>query len=961
MAGTGTARNRRGRSRGLFLAGAAALGAVAFAAAVAAGSGAAPAAAGSGAAPAAAGSGSAPMAAASDGGAPLIDPREVHLADLRQLTFGGENAEAYWSPDSRELIFQSTRPPYACDQIFRMPADGSGEARLVSTGKGRTTCSYFTYPVADRILYSSTHLAGPDCPPPADRSHGYVWAIYPSYEIFSVRADGSDLVRMTDNDAYDAESTICPKDGSIVFTSTRDGDLDLYRMDADGGNVKRLTDTPGYDGGAFFSDDCTQIVWRASRPREGEELDDYRRLLGQGLVRPGQLELWVADADGTNARQVTYLGAASFAPYFFPGGERIIFSSNYGDPAGREFDLWAVNTDGTGLERITYAPEFDGFPIFSPDGRWLSFSSNRHHAKPGETNVFVARWVAGEAGAGSRGQAEARPADRFMAAVDWLADDAREGRGVGTQGLAASADWLAARFAEIGLQPAGEKGYRQPFEVASEVEVTPATTVAIDGAPLAREDFQPAGFSASASVAGEVVAAGYGITSPEHDVDDYAGVAAGGKIVVVRRFAPTGPPFDDTAVERRLSDLRYKAFNAREHGAMGLIVVDLPAGEEPPEEAPLPAPAVDSAGDAGLPVVVVSRAAGGALFAGGHRAALAVELRRQTLPAENIVGLLPAGAPDRLPGAVLIGAHYDHLGYGGHGSMDPDSHEVHNGADDNASGTAALLEAARQLAARRGELRRDVFFVAFSGEESGVLGSTYLTKHPVAGLELGHLEAMINMDMVGRLRNDRLAVLGADSAAEWRGMIDPLCRELELLCDEGGDGYGPSDQTPFYAAGVPVVHLFTGVHDDYHRASDDARLINAAGGAQVAALAADLAFAVAGRVEPLTYRAAPAPPPEGDVRSYGASLGTIPDYTGPGEGKKGVLLSGVRAGSPAEAAGIRRGDLLVALAGHPIGDIYDFVYVLRQAKPGQKATAVVERDGHRVELVVTFGESRGIR
>ena len=323
---------------------------------------------------------------------PLAHPQETHLAEIRQLTHDGENAEAYWSPDGKELIFQRTGGPHACDQIFRMPIDAPAERTLVSTGKGRTTCAYFTYPQGERILYASTHLADPECPPRPDMSQGYVWPIYPGYEIFSAALDGSDLVRLTDNDAYDAEATVCPRDGTLLFTSTRDGDLDLYRMDADGQNVKRLTDTPGYDGGGFFSADCKRIVWRASRPAEGKELEDYRRLLAQDLIRPGKLEIFVADADGSNVRQVTELGAASFAPFFHPSGEKILFSTNHGGSA-REFDIWSVDVDGGNLERITHTPGFDGFPMFSPDGTWLAFSSNRNQGKPGETNVFVARWV----------------------------------------------------------------------------------------------------------------------------------------------------------------------------------------------------------------------------------------------------------------------------------------------------------------------------------------------------------------------------------------------------------------------------------------------------------------------------------------------------------------------------------------------------------------------------------------
>ncbi len=883
----------------------------------------------------------------------LSDPREIHLQNIRQLTFGGENAEAYWAPNSQELILQSTHGTYACDQIFRLPAAG-GPMQLVSTGKGRTTCSYFFYPDAKRILYASTDLAGPNCPPPPDQSQGYVWALYPSYEIFTANPDGSDRVQLTHNQAYDAEATVCQKDGSILFTSTRDGDIDLYRMDADGGNVRRLTDTPGYDGGAFFSPDCKQIVWRASRPAPGKELDDFRALLAQGLVRPSKLELWIAEADGTHARQLTYLASASFGPSFFPDGKRIIFSSNYPDPRGREFDLWAINIDGTGLERITYAPAFDGFPMFSPDGKSLVFASNRHDAKPGETNIFVASFV------GAPQPTEEGPADRFAASVAWLADDAREGRGIGTQGLKASADWLEARLREIGLEAPGGS-YRQAFDVAYDLELAKGSGVWVDGQSLAVGDFVPAGFSASADITAEVVPVGHGIVLPEQKIDDYAGKDVQGKIVAVQRFTPEGPPFDQRDLEQKASDPRFKAFLARERGALGVIMVDAPGGEKPPEEAVLPKLEVGSGADAGLPVVTLKRAAGAALFAGGHRARIAVSLLRKTAPAENILGVVRAGSASRLPGALVLGAHYDHLGFGPYGSLEPDSHLPHNGADDNASGVAALLEAARQVVAAKGQLQRDVWFVAFAGEERGLLGSAHLMRQPVAGFDPNGLYAMVNMDMVGRMQGNQLSVLGASSAKEWESLVAPLCAKEKVECRFGGDGYGPSDQTSFYANGVPVLHLFTGVHDDYHKPSDDAERINAAGGGQVASLAADTLLALAGRPEKLSYQQVPSPPEGGDVRSYGASLGTIPDYAAAENAKQGVPLAGVRPGSPAEQAGIRRGDLLVELAGHPLANIYDFVYVLRQARPGQRATAVVERDGKRIELVVVFGENRSGR
>ena len=320
----------------------------------------------------------------------LTDPREVHLANVRQLTFDGENAEAYWSADGKELIFQSKHGDMACDQIFRMDADG-GNVRPVSNGKGRCTCSYF-FPDGKRVLYASTQLSGDACPPPPDYSKGYIWKLYSGYEIFTANPDGSDVKRITNSPGYDAEATISPDGKTIVFTSLRGGDLDLYTMRPDGSKVKRITKELGYDGGAFFSRDGKRLVWRASRPKTKEEVDAYKTLLGNSEIKPMTLELYVGDADGRNARQVTHNGAANFGPYFFPDGKRIIFASNSADPKGRDFDLWIVNDDGSGLERVTFNDSFDGFPMFSPDGKKLVFASNRGAAKRGDTNLFVADW-----------------------------------------------------------------------------------------------------------------------------------------------------------------------------------------------------------------------------------------------------------------------------------------------------------------------------------------------------------------------------------------------------------------------------------------------------------------------------------------------------------------------------------------------------------------------------------------
>ncbi len=323
--------------------------------------------------------------------ATLLDPREKHLRNLRQLTFGGENAEAYFSFAGDRLSFQSTRDGVPCDQIFVMNLDGGGLVR-VSNGEGRCTCSYFM-PGDQRVLYASTHLSGKECPPPPDRSHGYVWAVYPSYDIFTANVDGTDVRRVTDAAGYDAEATVSPDGKTIVFTSARDGDLELYTMNVDGTGVKRLTNVVGYDGGAFFSPDSKRICFRAFRPDTPEAKTKFTELLSKGLVEPRALELWVMDADGSNQKQVTKNGAANFCPFFTHDGKKLIFSSNTGDPKGREFDLFLVDIESGATEQVTFCPQFDGFPMFSPDGKRLVFASNRGGKTSGETDIFIADWV----------------------------------------------------------------------------------------------------------------------------------------------------------------------------------------------------------------------------------------------------------------------------------------------------------------------------------------------------------------------------------------------------------------------------------------------------------------------------------------------------------------------------------------------------------------------------------------
>jgi Tol biopolymer transport system component len=323
----------------------------------------------------------------------FVDPLEgeAHFeGQLQQLTFGGENAEAYLSFDETQLIFQSTRDGMECDQIFTMGRDGSNTQR-VSTGEGRTTCAFFL-PGDETILYASTHATDPGCLPPPDRSHGYVWKLYSEFDIYTSAADGSGVAPLIAGKGYDAEATVSPAGDKIVFTSTRSGDPEIYVANIDGTGVKRLTKAKGYDGGPFFSPDGTKIVYRANHPKGKEELGKYNAIIKEGLVRPTRLELFVMDADGKHSTQITDNGKANFAPFFHPDGQRIIFASNIDDPQGRNFDLYLVSIDGKTTERVTTNATFDGFPMFTRDGKQLVFASNRNNAAEGDTNVFMAQW-----------------------------------------------------------------------------------------------------------------------------------------------------------------------------------------------------------------------------------------------------------------------------------------------------------------------------------------------------------------------------------------------------------------------------------------------------------------------------------------------------------------------------------------------------------------------------------------
>jgi Tol biopolymer transport system component len=899
---------------------------------------------------------------AGDAPQPRPLPRESHLANLRQLTDGGQNAEAYWSFDGKQLVYQGFTAPGGCDQIFTMNADGS-KKRLVSTGKGRCTCAYFTKDGA-RVLFSSTHEAGAECPLKPDHAQGYVWPVYDSYKIYLSDADGKHIQSLTPQNAYSAEATLSPDGHTIVFTSDRDGDLDLYTMDLDGKNVRRVTDLPGYDGGAFFSPDGKMLCFRGWHPTDPKELAEYRDLLKRHLVRPFNMEIFVVNPDGSGLRQVTHNGAANFCPYFTPDGKRIIFASNLGDPRGINFDLYLVSLDGTGLEQVTHDPTFDGFPMFSPDGTRLVWASNRNAKAEKETNIFIADWV-------ENPKTVAPPAldvstETVKRDVHFLASDEMKGRLTGSPEGQKAARYIADQFKAAGLQPLGPGGYFQPFEFTARVTLAPGNILGLASAKdrrtyIVEKDFSPLGFSDDGDLKGlPVVFAGYGIKAPDLQHDDYAGMDVKGKAVFIYRYGPEG---DDPKSKYALYyPLRYKAMIAREAGAAALVVLSPDAKDD--EVSKLK---VDRGfGASGLTVLTARREvldrwlseAGKnlpdpkdphgsplGLEVPGVTLDVTVKLNREKASADNVVGWLPATRPTEE--TLVIGAHYDHLGMGIEGSLASQPGLVHPGADDNASGTAGVMELARGFAKvpARG---RNLLFAAFGGEELGTLGSSFFVKNPI--IPIKSMVAMFNMDMVGRLREGNLTVGGAGTSPEWKPLL-ALCNTEGLKLTLNEDGYGASDHSQFYAKSIPVLFFFTGAHTEYHRPEDKPETLDYPEEARVLRFVSRVAEGVLALPAAPPYAVAKSIGGQGAGRGFRVYLGTIPDYN---EEVKGVRLMGVRAGSPAEKGGLKGGDTIVKLGDKKIENVYDYTYALQEHKADETVPIVVLRDGEEVTLQVTF-------
>ncbi len=930
------------------------------------------------------------------------------LSHVRQLTFEAKSGEAYFSPDGQNLIFQSVResgnPFY---QIYLLSLQ-TGDVHRVSPGLGKTTCSFFR-PGTDEVLFASTHL-DPDARKKQrdeiaflaeGKTRRYSWDYDAQMDIFSSRRDGSGTKRLTEATGYDAEGSYSPDGQKIVFTSLRDAfplenlspedrkryEVDpayfaeIYLMNADGTKQTRLTKNPGYDGGPFFMPDGQRILWR--------------RFETNGVIA----DVFSMKLDGSDIQPITHFQSMSWAPYPHPSGKYIVFTSN--KLGFDNFELFIVDTEGKHEPvRVTFTDGFDGLPVFSPDGQKLCWTSTRTTDK--QSQLFLANWnhqaalvaLGLEGGVPEASSTEAKtesasglsPEIRAKDArtlVEYLASDALEGRKTGEAGARKAGEYIAAQLREFGLKPlpmnlSHSEPYYDSFEFTSGVSVVTentflqmntrgATTRFADG-----EGFRPLSFSANGAVEGLVIFVGYGLSiagkgSPGYD--SYEGLDVTNKIVLALRYVPESVEPARRQELNRYAALRYKAMVAREHGAKGLLIVTGPNSPHAGELIPLASDGTSPGSEilaASVTSEVADRLLAGsgkslkdlqnsldhenphaekALVLSNSAVKLSIQLERQKKRDRNVLAMLPGALNEY----VMVGAHYDHLGHGD----DTDSRQhkdeagqIHHGADDNASGVAAVLELADYFAALHATLKRGIIFAFWSGEEMGLLGSAHFADEPI----VSNVVAYVNFDMVGRLREDKLILQGTGSSHIWSKLAERrnIPAGFNLTLQE--DPYQPSDTTSFYPKGVPVLMFFTGNHDDYHRPTDQADKLNYEGLERITkfagAIVQDLAT-LDERPDYLKVARSNAPGARDALRVY---LGTIPDYA---TEVKGVKLSGVRPGSPAEKGGLQGGDVLVEFAGQKVANIYDYTYALDAAKIGQPLKIRVQRLGQELELTVT--------
>ncbi len=916
------------------------------------------------------------------------------ISGTKQLTFvGPRSGEGYFSADGKQMVFQSEReagnPFY---QIYLMNL-ANGQTTRVSTGSGKTTCAWI-HPTQKKVMFSSTHL-DPQFKNKIQeeletrknpQKHKYSWSYDETFDIFETDWNGKNIKRLTKEKGYDAEGAYSPDGKKIVFASNRAGYtetlspeeqkifaqdpsymMDIYTMNADGSNVKRLTNVKGYDGGPFFSSDGKQITWRRFTPN------------GQSA------EIYVMDADGGNQRAVTKLGAMSWAPFFHPSGDYLIFTSNV--LGYSNFELFIVDAKGEkDPVRVTYLDGFDGLPVFSPDGQKISWT--RRNEK-GESQIYLADWDDARARE-LLGLDVKAPEVKTLSGADinqkdlkawasYLASEALAGRATGSPQEVAYTQKLAKAFQDMGLKPAEGQSFLVPFEFTSGVSLGANNSFVLKSDQKefsfrVNEDFIPLSFSKVGNFPASPVAfAGYGIKAPAGEnqpaYDAYQNLDVSGKWVLVFYDIPENIANDRRIFLNTYSRIHHKALVAKTAGAIGLLVVKGPNSFNQ-KLFKLQYDGANS--ESSIPVLNISQTAAEALLQRTGKSlkewqtlndkgeihssqierievASQIDLQFQKSQGHNVVAKLEvAGAKT----SVMFGAHGDHLGRGEMGSSlakDGEKEAIHYGADDNASGVSAVMEIAKSISHQKKsgklQLKQNLLFAVWSGEEIGLLGSSHYLKNRKGE----KITAYLNMDMVGRLR-EQLLVQGVGSATEWKSKLEMLAPTSDLYLSQQEDPYVPTDGMQFYMNGVPSVTFFTGSHAEYHSPRDRVSTLNFVGLQKIANLVQKLGLNLAGQNKPLTYQKVESSQRKLEGRSFRIFLGTIPDYTQ--EGVKGVKISGTSKDSPAEKAGLKAGDVILELNNTKIENIYDYVYCLQAMKANVETPMKISRQGQVVDLKI---------
>ncbi|MCB9025385.1 MAG: M28 family peptidase [Bdellovibrionaceae bacterium] len=928
-----------------------------------------------------------------------VDPHGF-LKDFKPFTIAGKRTgEGYFSADGTHFVFQSERE--ANNPFYQIYLTNlvSGQTQRVSTGYGKTTCAW-VHPSNKKVIFASTH-GDPQTRKimkeeidfrNSGKKRRYSWDYDEQYDIYSASADGKNIKNLTHVRGYDAEGAYSPNGDWIVFSSNRHAYsdklseedkkklqedpslfLDIYLMKSDGSQVRRLTETLGYDGGPFFSPDGKKIVWR-------------------NFETNGQVaEIYTMNLDGTDKKQITRLKSMSWAPYFHPSGDYIVFTTNR--HGYKNFELYIVDAAGEKEPvRISYLEDFDGLPVFTPDGNHLTWTRRAQ----GISQIFISDWDDNKA----RKLLSLPPSPiktyelsykiqkkDMERTVNYLASPGLKGRKAGSPEELLYTKNLEDLFKSYGLNPGFNNSYIHEFEFSAGAElgknnrmVSTSEDVKFD----LEKNWIPLAFSKSGTFPhAPVIFAGYGLVTPETEgfpaYDSYQDANVAGKWVMVFRYVPEDIDQKLRSHYNRYSKLQHKVMMARERGALGIIFVSGPSSKVKNDL--IKFNSQENTGELSLPALSISDDIAKTWFKNQKKdlkdiqrqldkgqtiaafdlndvkISASVNIKHKKAIGRNVLALL------NVPGAkstLVIGAHGDHLGQGQISSSlmrSTDTSDIHYGADDNASGVAATIELAHYFSylSKNGQLKlkQNLMFAIWSAEEIGVLGSeAFLDDYKAKYKKVyPNLSAYLNMDMIGRY-NAALYIQGISSSSDWLEVLEPMVQKVNFNVALSDDPYVPTDGMPFYMYGIPSLTFFTGAHEDYHTPRDTPDKLNYEKAMEITELIGNVITSVASNAKPLTYTKVERTK-MGDTggRGFRIYLGTIPDYA---SGKiKGVALSGVIKGGPAELAGLKKGDVIIELSGKKIENIHDYVYSLETLKPDSKTKITVLREGDKQELDIT--------